>query len=171
MAAEAESHWTSCAGCGPGCRSSPAPSRPAPTVSSSPRTPRASKPEGVAALTAAALGVAVRLADATGQGDFRELLVRGEYGYVATYAAGRRRPDAARAGPRQRRPAAPGGPPVRRRASASWSTRGRRRTQNAESPAPAQPLRHCHAARPPSPPDTDAPRRTTPTAAGTTTES
>jgi len=46
------------------------------------------EPEGVAALTAAALGVAVRLADATTQGDFRELLVRGTDGYVATYAAG-----------------------------------------------------------------------------------
>ncbi|GAA0470528.1 MULTISPECIES: roadblock/LC7 domain-containing protein [Streptomyces] len=44
--------------------------------------------ESVAALTAAALGVALRLAEATGQGDFRELLVRGEEGYVATYAAG-----------------------------------------------------------------------------------
>ncbi|MFF7446171.1 MULTISPECIES: roadblock/LC7 domain-containing protein [unclassified Streptomyces] len=47
------------------------------------------EPEGMAALTAAALGVALRLADATGQGDFRELLVRGSYGYVSTYAAGR----------------------------------------------------------------------------------
>ncbi|WP_369247096.1 roadblock/LC7 domain-containing protein [Streptomyces sp. R41] len=46
------------------------------------------EPEGLAALTAAALGVAVRMADATGQGDFRELLVRGVHGYVATYAAG-----------------------------------------------------------------------------------
>ncbi|MEU5537889.1 roadblock/LC7 domain-containing protein [Streptomyces sp. NPDC020362] len=46
-------------------------------------------PEGLAALTAAALGVAVRVADATGNGVFRELLVRGEHGYVATYAAGR----------------------------------------------------------------------------------
>ncbi|GAV41617.1 roadblock/LC7 domain-containing protein [Streptomyces acidiscabies] len=46
------------------------------------------EPEGVAALTAAALGVAVRLADETGQGELRELLVRGVYGYVATYAAG-----------------------------------------------------------------------------------
>ncbi|MFF4547581.1 roadblock/LC7 domain-containing protein [Streptomyces sp. NPDC001435] len=45
-------------------------------------------PEGLAALTAAALGIAVRMADATGQGDFRELLVRGMDGYVATYAAG-----------------------------------------------------------------------------------
>lgn len=44
--------------------------------------------EGIAALTAAALGVSVRLADATGQGGFKELLVRGEEGYVATYAAG-----------------------------------------------------------------------------------
>ncbi|MDL2081209.1 roadblock/LC7 domain-containing protein [Streptomyces sp. GXMU-J15] len=46
------------------------------------------EPDGVAALTAAALGVAVRLADATGRGDLRELLVRGHGGYVATYAAG-----------------------------------------------------------------------------------
>ncbi|MER6327846.1 roadblock/LC7 domain-containing protein [Streptomyces sp. NPDC001034] len=46
-------------------------------------------PEGLAALTAAALGVAVRVADATGNGGLRELLVRGERGYVATYAAGR----------------------------------------------------------------------------------
>ncbi|MGW1883229.1 roadblock/LC7 domain-containing protein [Streptomyces sp. NPDC001970] len=50
-------------------------------------TPEA-EAETVAALTAAALGVAVRLTDATGQGGFRELLVRGESGYVATYAAG-----------------------------------------------------------------------------------
>lgn len=47
------------------------------------------EPEGVAALTAAALGVAMRLADVTNQGEFRELLVRGIHGYVATYAAGR----------------------------------------------------------------------------------
>ncbi|MDQ0581467.1 roadblock/LC7 domain-containing protein [Streptomyces rishiriensis] len=46
------------------------------------------EPEVVAALTAAALGVAMRMADTTGQGDFRELLVRGVHGYVATYAAG-----------------------------------------------------------------------------------
>ncbi|MGQ5636193.1 MULTISPECIES: roadblock/LC7 domain-containing protein [unclassified Streptomyces] len=46
-------------------------------------------PEGLSALTAAALGVAVRITDATGNGGFRELLVRGEHGYVATYAAGR----------------------------------------------------------------------------------
>ncbi|MDF6020602.1 roadblock/LC7 domain-containing protein [Streptomyces sp. JH34] len=44
--------------------------------------------EGVAALTAAALGVSVRMSDATGRGGFRELLIRGENGYIATYAAG-----------------------------------------------------------------------------------
>ncbi|MGW0364421.1 roadblock/LC7 domain-containing protein [Streptomyces sp. NPDC002990] len=48
----------------------------------------AAEAEPVAALTAAALGVAQRLSDSTGQGAFRELLVRGEHGYVATYAAG-----------------------------------------------------------------------------------
>jgi predicted regulator of Ras-like GTPase activity (Roadblock/LC7/MglB family) len=32
--------------------------------------------------------VGARLTDATGQGAFRELLARGEHGYVATYAAG-----------------------------------------------------------------------------------
>ncbi|MEW2296621.1 roadblock/LC7 domain-containing protein [Streptomyces sp. NPDC006743] len=47
------------------------------------------EPEGVAALTATALGVAVRMADVTGRGGLRELLVRGVHGYVATYAAGR----------------------------------------------------------------------------------
>ncbi|WP_030044402.1 roadblock/LC7 domain-containing protein [Streptomyces resistomycificus] len=46
-------------------------------------------PESVAALTTSARGLAAQLADATGQGDFRELLVRGVFGYVATYAAGR----------------------------------------------------------------------------------
>lgn len=46
------------------------------------------EPEGIAALTAASLGVALRMAEATGRGEFRELLVRGERGYVATYAAG-----------------------------------------------------------------------------------
>ena len=44
--------------------------------------------EGTAALTAAALGVALRLADATDSGSFRELVLRGDTGYVATYAAG-----------------------------------------------------------------------------------
>ncbi|MER6388176.1 roadblock/LC7 domain-containing protein [Streptomyces sp. NPDC059382] len=48
----------------------------------------ATEAESVAALTAAALGVARRLSDSTGQGGFRELLVRGESGYIATYAAG-----------------------------------------------------------------------------------
>ncbi|MGW5847453.1 roadblock/LC7 domain-containing protein [Streptomyces sp. NPDC055254] len=48
----------------------------------------ATEAESVAALTAAALGVAQRLSDCTGQGGFRELLVRGERGYTATYAAG-----------------------------------------------------------------------------------
>ncbi|MER7374364.1 roadblock/LC7 domain-containing protein [Streptomyces lanatus] len=47
------------------------------------------EPDGLAALTAAALGVAMRTADATGRGDFRELLLHGTDGYVATYAAGR----------------------------------------------------------------------------------
>ncbi|GAA2460995.1 roadblock/LC7 domain-containing protein [Streptomyces glaucus] len=46
------------------------------------------EPEGLAALTAAALGVAHRTADATARGEFRELLLRGADGYVATYAAG-----------------------------------------------------------------------------------
>ncbi|AKZ59906.1 hypothetical protein SAM23877_6861 [Streptomyces ambofaciens ATCC 23877] len=46
------------------------------------------EPEGLAALTAAALGVAHRMADATARGGFRELLLRGAEGYVATYAAG-----------------------------------------------------------------------------------
>ncbi|WP_228456691.1 roadblock/LC7 domain-containing protein [Streptomyces durbertensis] len=46
------------------------------------------EPEGLAALTAAALGVALRVTDATGRGAFQELVVRGEHGYVATYAAG-----------------------------------------------------------------------------------
>ncbi|MFI8165881.1 roadblock/LC7 domain-containing protein [Streptomyces sp. NPDC085931] len=46
------------------------------------------EPEGLAALTAAALGVAHRMTDAATRGDFRELLVRGSQGYVATYAAG-----------------------------------------------------------------------------------
>lgn len=44
--------------------------------------------EGTAALTAAALGVALRLAKATDSGHFRELVLRGDGGYVATYAAG-----------------------------------------------------------------------------------
>jgi len=46
------------------------------------------EPEGVAALTAAALSVGARLAEMTGQGVFQELLTRGEHGYIATYAVG-----------------------------------------------------------------------------------
>ncbi|WP_369209073.1 roadblock/LC7 domain-containing protein, partial [Streptomyces sp. PU-14G] len=44
--------------------------------------------EPLAALTAAALGLAFRMNEATGRGAFRELLIHGESGYVATYAAG-----------------------------------------------------------------------------------
>ncbi|WP_267245176.1 roadblock/LC7 domain-containing protein [Streptomyces sp. PR69] len=51
-------------------------------------TEAAGEAEHVAALTAAALGVALRLTEATEQGSFRELLIRGDSGYVATYAAG-----------------------------------------------------------------------------------
>ncbi|MEU3252229.1 roadblock/LC7 domain-containing protein [Streptomyces sp. NPDC006997] len=46
------------------------------------------EPESLAAITAAALGVAQRMADLTARGDFRELLLRGADGYVATYTAG-----------------------------------------------------------------------------------
>ncbi|MFE6869012.1 roadblock/LC7 domain-containing protein [Kitasatospora sp. NPDC057692] len=46
------------------------------------------EPSGLAAMSAASLSLAHRLADSTGQGEFRESLVRGENGYVATYAAG-----------------------------------------------------------------------------------
>ncbi|WP_072488320.1 roadblock/LC7 domain-containing protein [Streptomyces atratus] len=46
------------------------------------------EPEEVAALTASALGVAVRMTEATGRGDFDGLLVQGESGRVASYAAG-----------------------------------------------------------------------------------
>ncbi|WP_225841946.1 roadblock/LC7 domain-containing protein [Streptomyces albus] len=53
-------------------------------------SPRGGPPEAepLAALTAAALGLAFRMNEATGRGAFRELLVHGELGYVATYAAG-----------------------------------------------------------------------------------
>lgn len=44
--------------------------------------------ESIAALTAVALGVGIRLAGAAGQGAFRELLVQSEQGCVAVYAAG-----------------------------------------------------------------------------------
>ncbi|MGF1430550.1 roadblock/LC7 domain-containing protein [Kitasatospora sp. LaBMicrA B282] len=45
-------------------------------------------PEDLAALTATALELAQRLADVTGQGAFRESLIRGEHGFIATFAAG-----------------------------------------------------------------------------------
>ncbi|MCH5673827.1 roadblock/LC7 domain-containing protein [Streptomyces gilvus] len=45
-------------------------------------------PRATAALTVQAHTAAAQLADATGQGEFRELLVRGVYGYAATFAAG-----------------------------------------------------------------------------------
>ncbi|GAA2069877.1 hypothetical protein GCM10009801_20110 [Streptomyces albiaxialis] len=46
------------------------------------------EPESLAALTAAALSVAFQMNEAAGRGAFRELLIHGERGYVATYAAG-----------------------------------------------------------------------------------
>lgn len=45
-------------------------------------------PETLAALSSAGLGIGLRLSDAAGDRSFRELLVRGEHGYVALYAAG-----------------------------------------------------------------------------------
>jgi predicted regulator of Ras-like GTPase activity (Roadblock/LC7/MglB family) len=45
-------------------------------------------PVAVAALTGTTRALAAQLADETGQGELRELLVRGVYGYVATYVAG-----------------------------------------------------------------------------------
>jgi len=45
-------------------------------------------PRATAALAVQAHAAASELADATGQGEFRELLVRGVYGYAATFAAG-----------------------------------------------------------------------------------
>ncbi|MGW1835373.1 roadblock/LC7 domain-containing protein [Streptomyces sp. BBFR2] len=48
------------------------------------------EPDALAALTAAAIGVAKRLTEATGQGAFEETLTRGTHGYVAAYAAGAR---------------------------------------------------------------------------------
>ena len=45
-------------------------------------------PDAMAALTATAHGAAQKLADATGQGEFRELVVRGMYGYASAHAAG-----------------------------------------------------------------------------------
>ncbi|MEU5305906.1 roadblock/LC7 domain-containing protein [Streptomyces noursei] len=57
------------------------------------------EPDGLAALTAAAIGVAKRLTDATGQGGFEESLTRGSRGYIAAYAAGNRAVLTAVAGP------------------------------------------------------------------------
>ncbi|WP_043268481.1 roadblock/LC7 domain-containing protein [Streptomyces sp. CT34] len=57
------------------------------------------EPDGLAALTAAAIGVAKRLADATGQGTFEESLTRGSGGYIAAYSAGHRAVLTAVAGP------------------------------------------------------------------------
>ncbi|MCH0564349.1 MULTISPECIES: roadblock/LC7 domain-containing protein [unclassified Streptomyces] len=45
--------------------------------------------DGLSALTATTLAVAIGMTDATDRGEFRELLIRGTQGYVATYAAGR----------------------------------------------------------------------------------
>ncbi|MBN0045996.1 roadblock/LC7 domain-containing protein [Streptomyces actuosus] len=47
------------------------------------------EPDGLSALTATTLAVAIGMTDATDRGEFRELLIRGTQGYVATYAAGR----------------------------------------------------------------------------------
>ncbi|MEU7317862.1 roadblock/LC7 domain-containing protein [Streptomyces sp. NPDC007083] len=52
------------------------------------RTGERPEAEPLAALTAAALGLAFRMNEATARGAFRELLIHGELGYVATYAAG-----------------------------------------------------------------------------------
>ncbi|MFI9045786.1 roadblock/LC7 domain-containing protein [Streptomyces sp. NPDC053427] len=57
------------------------------------------EPDGLAALTAAAIGVAKRLTEATGQGTFEESLTRGTGGYIAAYSAGRRAVLTAVAGP------------------------------------------------------------------------
>ncbi|MFB6818601.1 roadblock/LC7 domain-containing protein [Streptomyces sp. NPDC056347] len=46
------------------------------------------EPDTVAALTASALGVAVRMTEAADRGGFGEFLVRGESGCLAAYAAG-----------------------------------------------------------------------------------
>ncbi|UNS95412.1 roadblock/LC7 domain-containing protein [Streptomyces tubbatahanensis] len=66
------------------------PARPAPTGRTAQAAQAEQRPdaEPLAALTAAALGLAFRMNEATGRGAFRELLIHGELGYVATYAAG-----------------------------------------------------------------------------------
>ncbi|MFG1810854.1 roadblock/LC7 domain-containing protein [Streptomyces sp. NPDC049040] len=56
--------------------------------------------EGFAALTAAALGVGLRLTGTAGQRSFRELMIRGETGCIALYPVGREAVLAVLAGPR-----------------------------------------------------------------------
>jgi predicted regulator of Ras-like GTPase activity (Roadblock/LC7/MglB family) len=48
------------------------------------------EPDGMAALSAAVLGLSQRLIENAGPGQFAETVTRGSRGYVATYAAGPR---------------------------------------------------------------------------------
>jgi predicted regulator of Ras-like GTPase activity (Roadblock/LC7/MglB family) len=48
------------------------------------------EPDGMAALSAAVLGLSQRLIETVGPGEFAETVIRGTHGYVATYAAGPR---------------------------------------------------------------------------------
>ncbi|GAA0227617.1 roadblock/LC7 domain-containing protein [Cryptosporangium japonicum] len=48
------------------------------------------EPDGMAALSAAVLGLSQRLIETVGPGQFAETVTRGTHGYVATYAAGPR---------------------------------------------------------------------------------
>ena len=48
------------------------------------------EPDGMAALSAAVLGLSQRLIQTVGPGHFAETVTRGTHGYVATYAAGPR---------------------------------------------------------------------------------
>lgn len=48
------------------------------------------EPDGMAALSAAVLGLSQRLIQTVGPGRFAETVTRGSHGYVATYAAGPR---------------------------------------------------------------------------------
>ncbi|MFD8011344.1 roadblock/LC7 domain-containing protein, partial [Streptomyces sp. NPDC059762] len=61
---------------------------PRPPADPPPPHPAAGAPARGPAPPAPRRGVGRRLTESTGQGGFRELLVRGEEGYVATYAAG-----------------------------------------------------------------------------------
>lgn len=80
--------WPNSSGCGRGCRCScGALAASTDGLVLAHDTPGV-EAEGVAALTAAALGVSIRMTEATGRGGFRELLVRGDTGYIAAYAAG-----------------------------------------------------------------------------------